>query len=79
MNSTALRCSTATGYRQPVDLAEYAPPADAQPPTQHLEGRLILGPQGRNGYSSLTWTGAFLGSGPPAGRELPELRLRICR
>lgn len=60
------------GYRQPIELAEYAPPADAQLPSQRFEGRLRLTRQGRNGFKSLSVDKSFLDAGHRNVDNLPD-------
>lgn len=58
-------------YRQPVDLAAYAPTPDAQPATQHFEGRLRL--RGQAATRTLLALDDFLGRGDIAqARTLPQ-------
>ncbi len=61
-----------TGYLQPVDLAEYTPPAGGAAPTQHFEGRLTLRRQGTNGYRSLVLDRSFLTSDHRKVADLPD-------
>ena len=58
-------------YRQPVDLSASAPTPDAQPATQHFEGRLRL--RGQAATRTLLALDDFLGRGDIAqARTLPQ-------
>jgi hypothetical protein len=62
---------SATGYRAPVDLAEFTPPPDARPPSQQFNGRLTLTRRGRNGFKSIVIHKGFLDPGHRDVSSLP--------